>query len=204
MNFTDNPGIDDAVDARTIQIFSELGARDRIRWARKRFDSRLVLNSSFGPQSIVCLQLALDVDPAIPVVMLELPGAEYEMQRLYRDYLKATLNLDLYTVQVRSMSEKKTALCEFLQAHGARASLSGIRWQQTATRANKQMLEFDADYPRLLKIHPIADWSDARTWEFIEQLPAGLRHPNYARGQRAVGGALLDAWQAKFECGLHQ
>ncbi len=203
MNETGNPGVDDAINDKTAEDLIEIDARERIRWAHNRFGDRLVLNSSFGPQSIVCLQLALDVDPRIPVVMLEMPGAEYDMQRLYRDYLRASLDLDLYIVQVHDMSQKKTALCEFLQAHGARASLSGIRWQQTETRARKEMLEFDADYPRLLKIYPIADWSDSRTWEFIEQLPAELRHPSYARGQRSVGGALLDAGQAKFECGLH-
>ncbi len=203
MNKTDNPGIGDAADDKAAENFTRLDAVERIRWARHRFGDRLVLNSSFGPQSIVCLKLALNVDPRIPVVMLELPGAEYAMQRLYRDYLKAVLGLDLYIVQVRDMSQKKTALCEFLQAHGARASLSGIRWQQTENRAQKEMREYDADFPQILKIYPIADWSDLHTWEFVEQLPADLRHPNYARGQHSVGGALLDAGQTKFECGLH-
>jgi len=203
MNKTDKPGIDGSADDQAAKNFTDLDALERIRWARQRFGDRLVLNSSFGPQSIVCLKLALDVDPLIPVVMLELPGAEYDMQRLYRDYLRSALGLDLYIVQVRDMSQKKTALCEFLQAHGARASLSGIRWQQTGNRAQKDMLEYDADFPQILKIYPIADWSDLRTWEFIEQLPLEMRHPNYTRGQRAVGGALLDAGQPKFECGLH-
>lgn len=180
-----------------------LDAESRIRWAHRRFGSGLVLNSSFGPQSIVCIRLVLEVDPRIPVVMIELPGSEYATQRLYRDYLKASLGLDLYIVQAHDKSRKKPALCEFLQAHGARASLSGIRWQQTGNRARKGLFEYDADYPDLLKIYPIADWSDTRTWEFIEQLPADLRHPNYARGQRAVGGALLDASEPKLECGLH-
>ncbi len=203
MNETRNPGADGAVDDKKAEYLIEIDARERIRWAYDRFGDRLVLNSSFGPQSIVCLKLALDVDPRIPVVMLEMPGAEYDMQRLYRDYLKASLGLDLYIVQVRDRSQKKTALCEFLQAHGACASLSGIRWQQTEHRAGKGMLEYDTEFPQLLKIYPIADWSDSRTWKFIEQLPAELRHPNYARGQRSVGGALLDAGQVKFECGLH-
>jgi len=201
MNNIDN--LDGAAIDSAAENFTDLTAQERIRRALHRFGDRLVLNSSFGPQSIVCLKLALDVDPRIPVVMLELPGAEYDTQRLYRDYLKALLGFDLYIVQVRDMSQKKTALCEFLQAHGARASLSGIRRQQTGNRAQKDMLEYDADFPRILKIYPIADWPDLRTWEFIERLPAELRHPNYARGLRSVGGALLDAGQTKFECGLH-
>ena len=200
----DLTGVDDANPDTARADIPVLDAESRIRWAHRRFGRKLVLNSSFGPQSIVCLRLALDIDPGIPVVMIELPGPEYDMQRLYRDYLKASLGLDLYIVQARNPAQKKPALCEFLQAHGARASLSGIRWQQTETRAQKGLFEHDEDYPEILKIYPIADWSDARTWDFIEALPAELRHPGYARGQRAIGGALLNAGQAKLECGLHR
>ena len=200
---SDNTGVVDATPDTASPDIPLLDAESRIRWAHRRFGSSLVLNSSFGPQSIVCLRLVMDIDPGIPVVMIELPGPEYAMQRLYRDYLKASLGLDLYIVQAQDRTRKKAALCEFLQAHGARASLSGIRWQQTEARAGKGLFEYDADYPGILKIYPIADWSDARTWEFIERLPAELRHPNYARGQRAVGGALLDATEPKLECGLH-
>ena len=198
-----NTGVVDVNPATASTDIPLLDADSRIRWAHHRFGTSLVLNSSFGPQSIVCLELVMDIDPGIPVVMIELPGPEYAMQRLYRDYLKSSLGFDLYIVQAHDKSQKKSVLCEFLRAHGARASLSGIRWQQTETRSRKGLFEYDADYPDLLKIYPIADWSDARTWEFIEQLPAGLRHPNYARGQRAVGGALLDAAEPKLECGLH-
>ena len=203
MNHPENPGVGDAIHRTARADIPLLDAESRIRWAYRRYGSSLVLNSSFGPQSIVCLKLALDIDPGLPVVMIELPGPEYAMQRLYRDYLKASLSLDLYIVQARDQAHKKAALCEFLQAHGAGASLSGIRWQQTATRAQKGLFEYDDDYPGILKIYPIADWSDVRTWEFIEQLPAELRHPNYARGQRATGGALLGAGESKLECGLH-
>lgn len=203
MHNPENPGVADASPRTAPADIPLLDAQSRIRWAHRRFGSGLVLNSSFGPQSIVSLKLALDVDPGIPVVMIELPDPEYEMQRLYRDYLKASLGLDLYTVLARDKAHKKPALCEFLQAHGAAASLSGIRWQQTGIRAQKGLFEYDEEYPGILKIYPIADWSDLRTWEFIEQLPAELRHPNYTRGLRATGGALLDAGEAKLECGLH-
>jgi 3'-phosphoadenosine 5'-phosphosulfate sulfotransferase (PAPS reductase)/FAD synthetase len=187
-------------DNRQLQA---LGALERIEWAQRRYGESLVLNSSFGPQSIVCLSLALEVDPRIAIVMIELPGPEYEMQRLYRDYLKSTLDLNLHIVQAPDEDHKKTALCEFLNAHGARASIAGIRRQQTRTRAVKDLLEIDRDYPAMLKLHPIADWSDAHTWEYIERLPEAWRHPVYRRGLRSIGGALLDAGEAKTECGLH-
>ena len=180
-----------------------MSALERIEWAYNRFGETLVLNSSFGPQSIVCLNLAIEVSPQVPVVMIELPGAEYDMQRLYRDYLKSTLGLNLHIVQAQGMAHKKDALCEFLNAHGARASLSGIRRQQTPNRALKSLLEPDRHYPSIIRVHPIADWSDTRTWQYIEQLPAEWRHPGYRRGLQSVGGALLDRGEVKTECGLH-
>ena len=181
----------------------KLSALERLEWAHRRFGESLVLNSSFGPQSIVCLSLALEVDPRITVVMLDLPGSGYEIQRLYRDYLQSTLDLNLHIVQASAEDQKKTALCEFLNTCNMQASISGIRRQQTQTRAARELLEFDRDFPEILKLHPIADWSDTRTWEYIERLPAEWRHPRYRRGLRAVGGALLDAGEAKTECGLH-
>jgi phosphoadenosine phosphosulfate reductase len=180
-----------------------MSARERLEWAHRHFGGSLVLNSSFGPQSIVCLSLALEVDPQIAVVMIELPGPDYEIQRLYRDYLKSALGLNLYIVQASGEAHKKSALCEFLNATGARASVAGIRRQQTRNRAGKDLLEPDRDYPAILKLHPIADWSDTRTWEYIERLPVEWRHPGYRRGLRSTGGALLDADQEKTECGLH-
>jgi 3'-phosphoadenosine 5'-phosphosulfate sulfotransferase (PAPS reductase)/FAD synthetase len=187
-------------DNRQLQA---LGALERIEWAHRHYRGSLVLNSSFGPQSIVCLSLALEIDPRIAIVMIELPGPEYEMQRLYRDYLKSILGLNLHIVQAAGEDQKKTALCEFLNAHGARASIAGVRRQQTRTRSTKDLLEIDRDYPAIFKLHPIADWSDARTWEYIERLPEAWRHPVYRRGLRSIGGALLDSGAEKTECGLH-
>jgi phosphoadenosine phosphosulfate reductase len=180
-----------------------MSASERLEWAYRRFGQTLVLNSSFGPQSIVCLSLALEVDPRIAVVMIDLPGPEYEMQRLYRDYLKSTLDLNLHIVQAAGEEQKKAALCEFLNASETRASIAGIRRAQTQNRAAKDLLEIDRDYPTILKLYPIADWSDTRTWEYIEGLPVEWRHPGYRRGQRSIGGVLLDAGQIKTECGLH-
>lgn len=180
-----------------------MSAPERIEWAYRRFGEALVVNSSFGPQSIVCLSLALEVNPRAAVVMIELPGSEYDLQRLYRDYLKSTLGLNLHIVQAKGKVDKKDALCEFLNAHGAHASLSGIRRQQTQNRALKSLLEPDPDYPSIIRFHPIADWSDSRTWEYIESLPGEWRHPEYRRGLQSVGGALLDRDQVKTECGLH-
>lgn len=203
MNSKTNPGGAAAAlreDNRALQAMSAL---ERLQWAHRRFGEFLVLNSSFGPQSIVCLSLALKVDPQIAVVMIDLPGPEYEIQRLYRDYLKSTLDLNLHIVQAAGEEQKKSALCEFLDASGTQASIAGIRRAQTRTRAAKDLLEIDPDYPAILKLHPIADWPDSDTWEYIERLPAEWRHPGYRRGLRAVGGALLDAGEAKTECGLH-
>jgi 3'-phosphoadenosine 5'-phosphosulfate sulfotransferase (PAPS reductase)/FAD synthetase len=180
-----------------------MNAIERFAWAHRRFGESLVLISSFGPQSIVCLSLALEIDPRIAVVAIDLPGSEYQAQRLYRDYLKSTLDLNLQIVQASGEDQKKSTLCEYLNASGTRMSIAGIRRRQTRHRAAKDLLEIDRDYPSILKLHPIADWPDTRTWEYIESLPAEWRHPAYRRGLRAVGGVLLDNGEAKAECGLH-
>ena len=180
-----------------------LTAFERIKWAYDQFGECLALISSFGPQSIVTLSLARAVNPHIPVVMINVPGPEYDVQRQYRDYLKISLKLNLHAVQAEGLDQKKVALYEYLSALGVQATIDGIRWDQTENRAQKEFLEHDPNFPNIKKIHPLVDWSDERTYEFIEQLPVELRHPNYKRGVQSVGGALLSAEQAKTECGLH-
>jgi phosphoadenosine phosphosulfate reductase len=203
VNHNTTPRAGNDANSQNSRQLRNLSAVERIEWAYRRFGEALVLNSSFGPQSIVCLSLAIKVHPGVPVVMVELPGPDYDMQRLYRDYLKSTLELNLHILRAQDKAGKKAALCEFLHSQGAQASISGIRRQQTRNRARKDLFESDRDYPAMMKIHPIADWSDIRTWRYIEELPDEWRHPGYRRGLRSIGGVLLDAGQVKTECGLH-
>jgi len=92
--------------------------------------------------------------------------------------------------------------------------ISGIRRDQTASRANAKILELQED--GLLKINPMLNWTTADVRKYAEEhnLPS---HPLFEKGYRSVGCAPCTVavgvndderagrWQGrgKIECGLH-
>jgi phosphoadenosine phosphosulfate reductase len=95
-----------------------------------------------------------------------------------------------------------------------KAWISGIRRDQTAVRAEAQILELQED--GLLKINPLLNWKKEDVRKYMEEnnLP---KHPLYDKGYRSVGCAPCTiaigvndderagrwAGKAKIECGLH-
>jgi phosphoadenosine phosphosulfate reductase len=106
-------------------------------------------------------------------------------------------------------SRKVDALREALA--GADAWITGIRREQSPTRADAQPLEWD-DARGVWKFNPLADWSDGDVWTYVHEhdLPY---HPLHDRGYESIGCAPCTlpgngrdgrwAGQDKTECGLH-
>jgi phosphoadenosine phosphosulfate reductase len=65
--------------------------------------------------------------------------------------------------------------------------ITGLRAAQSVTRSAVQALEYDEKY-RLLKINPLAAWSDAELAEYVaaHRIPV---HPLYAQGFKSIGCA---------------
>jgi phosphoadenosine phosphosulfate reductase len=60
--------------------------------------------------------------------------------------------------------------CEALKERGGegRFVVTGIRWAESTRRQTRQMVEHCIPLRKRM-LHPILDWSDAETWEFIHQ-----------------------------------
>ena len=91
------------------------------------------------------------------------------------------------------------------------AWITGIRREQSPTRANAPKLGWDGSFG-LWKANPIADWTEERVWDYIRErdLPVNALH---AKGYESIGCTHCTAagsgregrWagSAKTECGLH-
>ena len=137
---------------------------------------------------------------------------------LYRDS-----RWDVFVRQrVRTLPTEDPNLCCFLHKvipmqkalKGYRAWISGIRRDQTAVRAQAQILETPED--DLLKVNPLLNWTKKDIQGYIEKynLP---KHPLYDKGYRSIGCAPCTiaigvndderagrwAGKGKTECGLH-
>jgi phosphoadenosine phosphosulfate reductase len=197
-------------------------------------------STSFGAEDMVVLDLIRRNALPIPIFTLDtgrLPQETYElMQRVERRYGNciATFFPDAQAVQ-RLVSadgingfydsvDKRKACCAVRKLEplgralgGKRAWVTGLRAQQSVTRARLAFQETDAERG-LEKFNPLADWSEADVWAYIRanDVPYNTLHDRFypsigcAPCTRAITpGEDLRAgrwwWEhpENKECGLH-
>lgn len=213
-----------------------LSAQERIDWAYKAFGQGLVVSTSFGIQSAVMLHLSSQIAPKIPIIFID-TGYLFPETYRFADQLSKDLKLNLKKYQAPISPNEQEALHGKLWEQGkegvekynfvrkiepmnralkelkANAWLAGLRKEQSSTR---QKLEFVQSQNKILKVHPILDWSDRDIYNYLKQhnLPY---HPLREEGYISLGDThstskLLDGMNPedtrfngiKRECGLHE
>lgn len=215
---------------------SELSAIERVQWASERFLNGIVLSTSFGVQSAVMLHLVTQVKPDIPVIFVDtgyLFPETYQFAKELTDRLQ--LNLKKYlplssaaeqeALHGKLWEQDKDGLIQYnlinkvepmnraVKELGAVAWLVGLRREQSSTRGE---LEWVRRQNKILKIHPILNWSNRDVYRYLTQhdLPY---HPLWEQGYVSVGDwhstSKLEAGMReedtrfngiKRECGLHE
>ncbi len=217
------------------QALAQRDAPARVAWTLEYCPGRTVLSSSFGAQSAVLLHMATRQAPALPVVLID---TGYLFPETYRfvDALTARLGLNLQVyrpalspawqearhgrlweqgvegIERYNRMNKVEPMQRALEELGATAWLSGIRHDQSDSRAERGFVE--ARNGRL-KVHPILDWNDRDIYFYLKRhdLPY---HPLWHQGYVSIGDVHttqrladdMDAQDTRFfglkrECGLH-
>lgn len=185
---------------------SKQNALERVRWAADLFGSQLVISSSFGIQAAVCLHLATQVQPGIPVIFID-TGYHFPETYQFVDSLqeRLKLNLKIYRAALSpawqearngklweqgleglekyNYLNKVEPLNRAMTELGARGWIAGLRRQQAESRKNLSVLAIQKDW---LKIHPILEWSNKDVHEYLTkyQLPY---HPLWEQGYLSIG-----------------
>jgi phosphoadenosine phosphosulfate reductase len=211
-------------------------AQERVRWALQEFRGHAALSTSFGVQAAVMLHLVTRVDPQIPVVFVD---TGYLFPETYRFAEELTarlgLNLKVYTplltparqealygklweqgiegLEKYGRLNKVEPMNRALRELGARVWLTGLRREHASTREELPVVK---QQNRVLKIHPIIDWTDRQVGEYLREhdLPY---HPLWEQGYVSVGDVHSTTRYAdgmrpedtrfsglKRECGLHE
>jgi phosphoadenosine phosphosulfate reductase len=179
-------------------------AREVLRWALERFAPDVCLATSFGPQTIVLMHLVAELRPETTVFYLDTDLLFPETYAL-RDRLVARLGLALTRVEASSSLERQAAehgpqlwardpeLCCTLRKvlplrrflADKRAWITGVRRDQTVTRARAGIVEWD-DANRLVKVNPLLDWTSDQVWDYLRRhdLPTNELHE---RGYPSIG-----------------
>lgn len=205
---------------------------ERLAFAVERFGEDLLFTSSFGAQSAVLLHLWSTVARGLPVTFID-TGFLFDETLRYRDALVAQLGLTVRELHpdvpnetfIRDYGDdiqardpdfccgvNKVIPLSPLRA-SARAWVSGLRRDQSRTRADVAILEEDG---HLVRVHPIADLTRADVQAYLERhgIP---EHPLASRRYLSIGcmpctrpvedgedeRAGRWAGKAKTECGLH-
>lgn len=188
-------------------------AEDLIRWGFERFAPRIALSAGFGsPDGMVLLDLMHRIDPSKTRVFTldtgRLPQETYNLMDRVRDRYEIEVEVyfpDLGRVQqmVRQQgmnlfyeSEEKRKLCcavrkvEPLERAlaGLDAWISGLRPEQSVTRASVSTVEIDQVHDGRVKLNPLAGWSKDDVWAYVKKnaVPVNALH---AQGYPSVGCA---------------
>lgn len=197
-------------------------AEEQIGVAVEQFGNDLVLAASF--QDCVLIDIVTRVDPDIEVLFID-TGFHFSETIAYVEEIRALFDLRLRVVgpvggggpacgeggccQRRKVAPLDRAL------ESKRAWMSGLRRDDSSDRAD--ITTWSWDHKRgLVKINPLADWSDTDISEYVDhyRLP---RHPLTGAGYLSIGCAPTTRpvapgghprsgrWPGtdKTECGIH-
>lgn len=178
-------------------------AEQTIHWAYEEYGEGLYALSSFGVDSAVMLRLIERAAVAVPILSID-TGFQFTETNQFKKELANRFGFQLHTygpseetideiTMQRLWKANKNAYHELTKLEpldrairelGATALLSGVRADQTNTRAGLESVGLGSSGEA--RIHPILGWSDGQVDRFIENenLP---RHPLYYRGYGSIG-----------------
>jgi len=169
-----------------------------LRWALDSFP-RVAIVASFQAESSVLIDMAAGIRSDVRIITLDtgrLPQATYDMIDRVRDR---------YSIAIDVVSPDPVDLSEIVVEHGANlccdvrksrplaralrgydAWVTGLRRQQSTTRAQTPVVAPDPEHEGLTKIAPLVSWSKDQVWAYIRDhdLPY---HPLYERGYTSIG-----------------
>jgi len=184
--------------------------------AVERHHPRLVLLCSFQKEESVLVDELVRVAPDARVVTIDTGVLFPETLATWRAYEEHFgIHVDVEEAYgpwsaTNCCGEAKVAALERALA-GADAWITGIRREQSPTRANAQPIELDSKRG-IWKYNPLVEWTEKDLWRRIHE--RGLPyHPLHDQGYDSIGCAPCTApgqgregrWAglAKTECGLH-
>jgi len=213
-----------------------------LAWADAELADAAAIASSFGVEDVVLIDLASRHAPRLGVFTLDtgrLPPETYDvMEQVRRRYdirietyfpdrapVEALENEKGFFSFRRSVEERKEC-CAIRKLEplaralrGKKAWVTGLRREQSVTRADVKLVEVDEAHGGILKLNPLARWTEAQVWRYARDrsLPVNALHE---RGYPSIGCAPCTRavapgedvragrwwWESPEhkECGLHE
>lgn len=206
--------------------------------AIERYADKIVLACSFGAEDVVLVDMVHRIDPTVPLFYLD---TDFLFPETYATRDRIIERYKLQSAQVLSVKSLLTPerqaeqygdalwtsnpdrCCQLRKVEpltrvlkGFDAWITGIRRDQSPTRAHTKLIEWDDKF-QLVKINPLAKWTWVDVWTYIKihEVPY---NPLHDRNYPSIGcthctkpvmpgeDPRSGRWQgsAKTECGLHK
>lgn len=227
------------VDRESIQKAAEdlrdAHPADILAWGVEKFGSRAIaLACSFGAEDVALLDMLHRIDPEVDVFYLDTDlhfSETYQTrdrlaERYGKQFIRVSPELTLEEQAEawgKRLWEREPNLCCRLRKveplkkvlAGYRAWITGIRREQSPTRAHAEVVEWDESFG-LVKLNPLAHWTHDQVWSYIREREVPY-NPLHDRQYPSIGcepctrpvkpGEDFRAgrWSGfeKTECGLH-
>lgn len=220
--------------AQAARALEDAAPQEVLRWGVERFGRGLVLACSFQAEDLVLLDMLCALLPRPRVFYLD-TGLLFPETYALRDQVLQRYDVELechapaLTLEEQArrygdaLWERDPDRCCALRKveplaralAGCAAWVTGIRREQSPTRAGVPVVQWDARHGKV-KLNPLARWTWAQVWAYVAE--RGLPyHPLYDRGFPSIGcwpctspvapgeHPRAGRWRGrgKLECGLH-
>ena len=176
-------------------------AEEIVAWAVQTFGEGLTFASSFGAEDQVVLDILLRIDPQASVFLLDTGRLYQETYDLIaRTRERYGRSFTVYVPQTEALQglldaegpnsfyrsrEARESCCQVRKIEplaralaGKTAWLTGLRRTQSITRVALPVVECDNAHGGIVKINPLAEWSEEQIWTYIREhhLPYNTLH----------------------------
>jgi len=216
------------------RCFTERSLDDLLTWSLSTFGNKVALVTSFGPTGMVILDRLAKLSPGIKVITIdtdflfeETYTLREQIQRRYpiqleirKSALSPAMQAQVYHPELWRVNpdlcchlRKVIPLGEVLS--GLDAWLTGLRRDQSTTRAESPLVTWDSKYD-LVKINPLVHWTRGQVWSYLLENNVPY-NPLHDQGYASIGcthcthsttqpvDERAGRWQGsdKTECGIH-
>ena len=192
--------------------FKELenqSAEEILAWAMKQYGSKAGIASSFGMEDMVLIDMAAKIGGDITLFTLDtgrLHEETYETMEKVRTRYGMTISTyfpdkekvealvrDKGFYSFRESIDNRKECCFIRKVEPLNRALAqldawvtGLRREQSVTRTDVAKVGEDADHPPLIKINPLADWTQEQVDAYIEKNSVPV-NPLHAKNYPSIG-----------------
>jgi phosphoadenosine phosphosulfate reductase len=173
--------------------FEKESARDILEWSMDKFGNNIALASSFGAEDVVIIDMMIKIDRNKTKILTldtgrlnqETYDVMDEIRKKYKisieSYFPNSLEVE-GMVRVKGFNlmyesiENRKLCCGIRKVNPLNRALAtldgwitGLRREQAITRSNIKKIEIDSTHNNILKINPMADWSEDMVWKYIKE-----------------------------------